>query len=392
MKLYLKKTVLQAARERMARLFAEFPNIIVGFSGGKDSTVVLQLALEQARALNRLPLRVVFVDQEAEWRQVIDYAREVMSNPEIEPLWFQMPIRIYNATDPNSPWLMCWEEGGDWMRPKEPNAITANVYGTDRFAELFPAIIRHHFPDTPTAYVAGVRAEESPTRFMGLTGSATYKEITWGNALDKQRSHYTFYPLYDWSYRDVWKAIQEHKWPYCVVYDLMHQHGVGLNEMRVSNLHHETAVHTLFFLQEIDRETYGKLTARLSGTSTAAHAGKDDFFGSDVLPWMFPSWQVYRNYLVKVLIGDADHRRRLEERFAKDDAKYCEFPQPDVIWRHHVFTVLTNDYHGTKLASFFASPPMNAWRQWWFKGKITKKAHLNPFIDLSKPNPRLSPA
>ncbi|HHQ1199950.1 TPA: hypothetical protein ACSKOW_002904, partial [Listeria innocua] len=39
----LSKTVFDASQERMEVIFSEFDNIIVSFSGGKDSAVMLHL-------------------------------------------------------------------------------------------------------------------------------------------------------------------------------------------------------------------------------------------------------------------------------------------------------------------------------------------------------------
>jgi len=72
MKIYSKQTVYEAALDRIRFIFDEFPNVIVGVSGGKDSTVVFQLALIVAREKNRLPLKTMFLDQEAEWQATID--------------------------------------------------------------------------------------------------------------------------------------------------------------------------------------------------------------------------------------------------------------------------------------------------------------------------------
>lgn len=98
MKIYLGKNVLEAALDRMRWIFREFPHVVVAFSGGKDSTVVLNLAIQVARELGRLPVTTMWIDQEAEWRAVVDYAREVMHRPEVRPWWFQMPMRISNST------------------------------------------------------------------------------------------------------------------------------------------------------------------------------------------------------------------------------------------------------------------------------------------------------
>lgn len=46
------RTVLQASEERLEVIFSEFDNIVVSFSGGKDSAVMLQLVIEYMRKHN----------------------------------------------------------------------------------------------------------------------------------------------------------------------------------------------------------------------------------------------------------------------------------------------------------------------------------------------------
>lgn len=255
MKLYLRQNVFESALDRIRWLFDEFENITVNFSGGKDSTVTLNLALKVAEEKGRLPLPVMFFDQEAEWQTVIDYVRTVMSDPRVDPRWLQIPFKISNATSTAEPWLYAWQPGARWMREKEPNSIHENVYGTDRFAEMFGAYMAHHYPNQKAVNLAGVRASESPARMNGLTAYETYKGRTWGKVRDAKVGHFDMYPLYDWSDSDIWKAIHSNGWPYCGIYDEMYRHGIPIHEMRVSNLHHETAVGVLFYLQEIEAET-----------------------------------------------------------------------------------------------------------------------------------------
>ena len=64
MKYYQDKTVYEAALERIRFLYQEFDDVVVSFSGGKDSTVTLHMTLQVARELNRLPVKVVFLDQQ----------------------------------------------------------------------------------------------------------------------------------------------------------------------------------------------------------------------------------------------------------------------------------------------------------------------------------------
>ena len=58
MNIYLNKNVYEAAKDRIRFVYREFKNVVVNFSGGKDSTVVLHLALEVAEETGRLPVNV----------------------------------------------------------------------------------------------------------------------------------------------------------------------------------------------------------------------------------------------------------------------------------------------------------------------------------------------
>ena len=362
MKIYKKENVFEAAKDRIRFLYDDFEEIVVGFSGGKDSTVVLNLAIMIAKEKNKLPVKVMFLDQEAEWETNIDYIREVMKRPEVEPLWYQIPIRLQNATSHSSDWLWCWKEGDTWMRPKEPYAITENVYGTDRFHEMFGAILKHDFKGKKVAYIAGVRTEEAPKRFISLTSNATYKWITWGKKFST--TQFTFYPIYDWSYTDVWKSIYQNKWDYCKIYDYMFRYGVEAKDMRVSNLHHETAIHALYFLQEIEPDNWNKLTARLNGIDTTAKLEKSDSFSVKDLPFMFNDWKDYRDYLLENLVQVPEHKKSYAKKFNEMDKQYLAIARKDEMYKVQIRSILANDFEFTKIVNWERSPDVYNFRKW----------------------------
>lgn len=355
-KIYKRENVYEAALDRIRWCFDEFPEVVVSVSGGKDSTVLFNLAMIVAREKDRLPLRVSWIDQEAEWQATADTVKEQMYHPDVKPHWYQMPMKLFNATSTTEHWLECWSPDAEdrWMRERDPIAITENVYGTDRFGDLFKAIPKVEFPDTRVCYLAGVRTEESPSRFIGLTSDPTYKWATWGKQLSPNQQHVTMYPLYDWSYTDIWKAIHDNDWPYNPIYDAQYQHGVQVRMMRISNVHHETAVHAIWLIQEIEPETWGKLTQRLGGIDATGKIGAEDFFLSE-LPFMFGSWREYRDYLLDKLIENPDWKAGFEKIFARQEGLYAD-EIGDQLYKVHCNSIVTNDWEHVKLKNFEAAP------------------------------------
>lgn len=379
MKIYSSTNVYEAAKERYRYLFDEFDDIVVGFSGGKDSTVVLNLAIEIAKEKNKLPVKVLFLDQEGEWGSVIEYIRYTMNREEVEPMWFQIPFIIFNATSHDEHWLKCWEEGAEWIREKEPNSYKINKYNTERFAELFTKIFEVEFANSKACYLSGVRAEESPTRLMALTDGVTYKWITWGKKLNKELGHYTFYPIYDWSYTDVWKAIHDNDWKYTKIYDDYYKYGIPVKKMRVSNLNHETAVASLNMLQEIDKDTWNSLTKRLKGIKSAGQL-KDKAFIVKEVPYMFSGWKEYRNYLLDALITNKEHHAIFSKCIDRCDKLYTGKSINEKFCKRMVTAILLNDYHLTTIVNFEHIPAIGSYRQ-YKTGLRTKVEKINRYLE-----------
>lgn len=374
MRIFSNENVYDSALERIRYLFDEFPNIVVGFSGGKDSTAVLNLTIKVAKEKNRLPVKVLFVDQEAEWQGTIDYVTYVMTQPEVEPMWFQMPMVITNNASSYNRYNYCWneEEKDNWIHPKHPLSIKENKYGTDRFHELFGAIFNVEFKNKKTCYIAGVRTEESPKRYVSLTQGITYKWITWGTVLSKKNEHYTFYPLYDWSYTDIWKYLQDEKIPYNKIYDEMYRHGVKVNDMRISNLHHETAIQSLLLVQEIEPATWNKIANRIDGANTIKHIKKNSFACPKELPSMFESWEEYALHLAENIIQDQKNKDELYKRINPKKEIYSGNGIKNHFWRTIINTILSSDWDFTKIANWeMAHGPYN-YRQ-YKQGKIKKE-------------------
>ena len=301
--------------------------------------------------------------------------------PEVEPLWFQIPMQISNATSPTEQWLQCWKEGDEWIRPKEETSFKENLYGTHTFRELFGAIAKYYYKDQKTAFIGGVRTEESPQRMIGLTSFATYKHITYGIIMDRRINHYGFYPIYDWTYKDVWKAIHDNGWPYCKMYDYYYMYGVKIQQMRVSNLHHETAIRSLYMMQEIEPHNWGRLAKRLKGINTAKQGGGDLFAIPKTLPFMFRNWREYKDHLLETLVTDPKIKERFTKSFAAYEKIYCtgNLLVETSLFKQMVASIITNDYHMTKFTAWQTKPQLSQWKKWKYKGVISNNFR-NDFI------------
>jgi predicted phosphoadenosine phosphosulfate sulfurtransferase len=352
LRIYLQQNVYDAALERIRYIFSEFPDVIVNISGGKDSTVIFNLAMIVAEELGRLPLGVMFIDQEAEWSLVIDYVREIMTDPRVCPYWLQIPFRLTNATSVDVPYLYCWDPDKEelWIREKEEISIKENRYGVDRFHDLFKGFINTEFKGR-ACYLAGVRCEESPGRQLGLMSSIKYKYIPWGKKHGKD--HYAFYPLYDWSYKDIWKAIHDHDWAYSRLYDFQYAYGLKINQMRVSSVHHETSLSSLYYMQEVEPDTWDRLTARLQGVATVGQLCEASLCPSQ-LPYMFSSWREYRDFLLDRLIDDNNIWRTLRRNFDRDDCDYVADVH-NAMHVRHINSILTKDIDLSRMGTWRAA-------------------------------------
>ena len=92
MKHFLGMDVFAAARLRLEEIFDSFERVYVSFSGGKDSGLVVQYALEIAREKGRLPLDVLHVDLEAWYAHTDAFVTRIMTRPDVRPCWVCLPF------------------------------------------------------------------------------------------------------------------------------------------------------------------------------------------------------------------------------------------------------------------------------------------------------------
>lgn len=336
-KLYLQKNILQAAQERISWIFSNFKTVVVSVSGGKDSTVTFELAWRHAQEIGR-DVHVFFLDQEAEYQATIDTVRAIYGRPGVIPHWWQSPFKTTNATSYENPLLYAWGEGEEWMRDRESESFKDEVplkqHSQNRDTFYHMAEYAEALWDEGTALLLGLRSEESLNRYGAVTRNPGIADVKWTSKSTGKAIK--CYPIYDWTFEDIWTYIGNENIPYNRVYDWMYAKGFNIPEMRVSNLVHEKAFKCLPTLHGFEPETYDRLVKRLKGIHVAArYADEQTVFSSKRLPVAFKDWLEYREFLLSTLPEEV--RLPFVARFESQKAS-------TTIYKQQVKQILINDW------------------------------------------------
>ena len=269
--------VLTAARQRIARVFDDFPKIYLSFSGGKDSAVMLHLVAEEARRRNRR-FGLMFLDLEAQYAMTIDHVAEMydLYADCTEPFWFAVPIHLRNAVSQFESQWICWEPGreNDWVRAPHPRSIT-DASGLPyykyamEFEEFVPGFGQWYSQGKLTACFVGIRSDESLNRYRTIAGrKSAFEGLQWttwmGGAL------YNAYPIYDWRTEDIWTYFGKFAKPYNRLYDRMHQAGLTIHQARICQPYGDDQRKGLWLYHVIEPETWGRVVARVNGANQGA--------------------------------------------------------------------------------------------------------------------------
>lgn len=222
------KNVIEAAQERVSSLFDDFDTIVVCFSGGKDSTCVMNLALDEAKKRNR-PLHVALCDEEIIDPDTEAYWYRLRERNEVTLYWICAQVRHTLRSIDRDCWYTWDPDYRDvWFRQIPPHAITDIPNFTKGRDHLHAAIV-NLFRDPALGkccFLTGIRVEEAYNRRRALLQAGGYRYMEgWAHKAK---------PIYDWKTTDVWWAIKEYGWDYSRIYDKMQRLGRPLKEQRVA--------------------------------------------------------------------------------------------------------------------------------------------------------------
>lgn len=321
----------------MDLLFKEFNNVLVAFSCGKDSGVMLNVTYQYAKdhgCLDRLAM--YYMDYEADYQSTDDFAyRSFNKNFEgIRKYWLCLPVSAQCSCSMSEVYWTPWDKDMKklWVKPMPesehvvnednvPFAFVKGTYGADtriNFCKWYASKYGK------TAVLVGLRMDESLNRRAAITSQHRvnmYKGIRWSKKINDDT--YSFYPLYDWTTSDIWTANARFGFDYNKAYDLMYMAGMSPYEMRIASPFHSCGQASLKLYRALSPNTWGKMISRVNGVNFMNIYGGTVATGYKKAskPKHF-TWKQYAEFLLSTL--QPEIRQRFIENIARFEKSWEE--------------------------------------------------------------------
>ena len=384
-KIYNTKDVYTAAMERLEYIFDSFDHYLFSVSGGKDSSVMLQLAAKKAREKG-VKFSVLYIDLEAQYKATITHIEELIT--EVEDVlekwyWIALPLSLRNAVSIIQPKWICWNkpEQNRWVRDMPQNKWIINEENYpkewtwfhkgmefEEFTLYFSLWFQKKFHGTIACGI-GIRSKESLNRFRTIINKQKecYEGKKWTTRVKKGgklTNVYNFYPIYDWDATDIWTAISKLNLKYNQIYEQLYKNGVSIYEQRLCQPYGDDQKKSLDQFKSLEYETWDKVLNRVHGVNFGniyCKTGLLGFFKTEKPETM--TWQQYTVFLlesiglyapelrdhyyrkIKIFLNWHEKKSGLTMEYMQDEAdKKLENAKKVASWRRIARAIEHNDF------------------------------------------------
>ncbi len=369
MKKYQDTNVYEEAMKRYDILFEQLDHCYISVSGGKDSSVMLQLAAKKAREHHK-KISVLYIDLEAQYKATIHHIEELIT--EVSDVletwyWIALPLSLRNAVSVLQPKWICWEKAAKeiWARPMPNNPY---VIHEDNIGEgwswyqkgmEFEDFVLHFAKwyqkerGGSVAVCIGIRSDESINRFRTIVSQTKrrLKQYGWTTQVKIKGEYapiYYAYPLYDWRVEDIWIAVAKYHLKYNDIYELMYKDGIPIYEQRLCQPYGDDQRKGLNQFRALEPETWEKVLQRVNGVNfgniycKTALTGNGETAKPDALTW--------EQYAVFLLESLGEYAPELQKHYVAKVRSYLEKLKGDnveqsnpIVWKKIAKAIEKND-------------------------------------------------
>ena len=337
MKIYNDKNVFDAAMERIEFAFDNFENLCVSYSGGKDSTVMIQLVEMVAKKKNK-KYDVLFIDMEAQYLMTIEHIKTLKNKLEYirDFYWVCLPLSLRNAVSVFEPRWICWEKAKKekWVREMPEFAINEdnNIFPFFRYAMEFEEFVpefekwySEKYNHSLCCHFVGIRCDESLNRFRTIVSMKKdrFKDKPWTTRDKPLENTYSIYPIYDWRTEDDWIATFKYNLEYNYVYELMYKNGLSIHMQRLCQPFGDDQKNGLDQYKAIEAENWDRLIKRVAGVNFGNIYCRTSALGN--ITSQKPDHMTWQEWALYLLESIGIYNKKLEKHYAIKIRKFFQY-------------------------------------------------------------------